>query len=216
MADCCDRLDRMFDAKTAERDLRDYLRGGPDRSTRMLVRALAEGGVADRTLLDIGGGIGAVQLELLAAGAASATDVDISAGYIGVARREAERRGLTDRTAYRQGDFAAIADTIGAADLVALDRVICCYPDLEALTRRAADHARERLGVVHPQDRWWLRAGAAAMNTVGRLFRRPLFYVHRTARLEAILLAAGLEREQSAASGLWRVAVYRRVSPIAT
>jgi magnesium-protoporphyrin O-methyltransferase len=214
MPDCqCDRLDRTFNDRTARNDLRDYLRDGPDRSTALLIDALRPT-IAGKNLLDIGGGIGAIQFELLAAGATTATDVDASAAYVETARAEAARRGLADRISYRRGDFVQVADEVPAADLVTLDRVICCYPDLDGLAWKAAERARERLGVVHPKDAWWLRFGMTVMNLVSRPFGAPRFFVHRTERLEAILRSAGLEREWVGGTRLWRVAVYRRVAPI--
>jgi magnesium-protoporphyrin O-methyltransferase len=212
MPDCqCDRLDATFNDRVARDDLRDYLRQGPDPSTALLVSAL-RARVEGRTLLDIGGGIGAIQLELLAAGAAEATDVDASAAYVEAARAEADRRGLGARIRYRQGDFVQLADDVAPADVVTLDRVICCYGDLDGLAWKAAERARERLGVVHPRDAWWVRAGVTVMNVVGRPFGMPRFFVHRTARLEAILRSAGLEREWVSGTRIWRVAVYRRTA----
>ena len=213
MPDCqCDHLDRTFNAKVAAGDLRDYLHAGPDRSTALLIGALRDRGVEGRTLLDIGGGIGAIQLELLAAGLASSTDVDVSGDYLAVAQREAASRGFGLRTAYRQGDLVEIAGDVAPADLVTLDRVICCYPDLDALVRAAADRAKVRLALVHPSDHWWVRTGATLVNAVSRPFGGMPFFVHRTARLEALLQGAGLELEWAGGARYWRVAVYRRVS----
>ena len=216
MPDCqCDGLSRTFDPKVAEQDLRDYLHDGPDPSTALLIEALRRRGVEGRTLLDIGGGIGAIQLELLQSGLAFATDVDVSGSFIEVARGEAARRGFGPRTAYRQGDFVSVAADVRPVDLVTLDRVICCYPDLDSLAGMAADRARDRLALVHPRDHWWLRAGAGVFNTIRRPVGRIRFFVHRTTRLEAILHSAGLEREWAGGTWFWRVAVYRRVSDVA-
>ncbi len=213
MPDCqCDGLNRTFNTKVADEDLRDYLRDGPDRSTAILIEALRAGGVGGRSLIDVGGGIGAIQLELLAAGLTSSTDVDVSGAYLEVARREATSRGFGSRTDYREGDFVAVAPEIPPADLVTLDRVICCYPDLESLAGAAADRTLDRLALVHPFDRWWIRTGAAIYNVVNRPFRQIRFFIHRTERLEAILRSAGLEREWAGGTRFWRVAVYRRVT----
>ena len=213
MPDCqCDGLNRSFNTKVAEEDLRDYLRDGPDPSTAILIEALRDRGVTGQSLIDVGGGIGAIQLELLAAGLASATDVDVSGAYLEIARREATSRGFASRTAYQAGDFVAVAAQVPPADLVTLDRVICCYPDLESLAGAAADRALVRLALVHPFDHWWLRVGAAAYNALNRPFRGLRFFIHRTERLEAILRAAGLEREWVGGTRFWRVAVYRRVT----
>jgi magnesium-protoporphyrin O-methyltransferase len=143
---------------------------------------------------------------------ASATDVDASGAYIEVARREATKRGFGDRVTYRRGDFVEESAEVGPADLVTLDRVICCYPDLDGLASKAAERARVKIGLVHPHDRWWMRWGVKVVNLVGRPFGCPRFFVHRTARLEAILRRAGLEREWAGGTLFWRVAVYKRVA----
>ena len=90
---CCQGVDEVFGEKTAQRDLRRYRERGPSRQTRVLLDAIRGQGVERATVLDIGGGVGAIQHELLAAGAARATAVDASTAYLRAARGEAERRG---------------------------------------------------------------------------------------------------------------------------
>src|SRR5512143_605941 len=131
-----------FSTKEADADLRSYRSSGPTSSTRALIEALVAEGVDGATLLDVGGGIGAIQLELLPAGAASAEIVDATEAYVAVARAEAERRGYGDRTRGRVGDFVSLAPEVDAADIVTLDKVVCCYSDMPALLGRAAAHAR--------------------------------------------------------------------------
>jgi magnesium-protoporphyrin O-methyltransferase len=106
-----------------------------------LIDALKTEGIEGATLLDIGGGIGAIQHELLAAGAAHATSVDASNPYLETAREESIRRGLGDRVTYRHGDFVELAESIPPADIVTLDRVINVYPDWERLTQLSAARA---------------------------------------------------------------------------
>jgi 2-polyprenyl-3-methyl-5-hydroxy-6-metoxy-1,4-benzoquinol methylase len=126
--DCCEPTlyDDQFDARRVDDRLREYRRNGPNGWTSRLVAGLAKGGVDGLTVLDIGAGVGAVHHALLAAGAASAVDVDASGPCIAAARNEAERRGLDGRVSYLKGDAVTLAPDIGAADLVALDRVVCC------------------------------------------------------------------------------------------
>ena len=113
------------------------------------------------TLLDIGGGVGVAQLDLLSAGLRSATDVDASSAYLDVAREEAQRRGYSERVSYRHGDLVALAPEIEPADIVTLDRVICCYHDMPALVRASAAKARRLYGLVYPHDAWWTRCYSA-------------------------------------------------------
>lgn len=209
---CC-RVDysEQFNDDEARRDLLTYRADGPDPTTRRLVDALVREGVEGASLLDIGGGVGAVQLELLSAGVARSVDVDASEPYLAVARSEAEERGWADRTAYLHGDFTTLADQVQPADVVTLDRVVCCYPDARALIGLSAARARRLYGLVHPVDRWWTRLLARAGNLGYRLFRNPYrMYVHRQALIDEMVRREGLQIADLHQGWFWRMAVYRR------
>jgi magnesium-protoporphyrin O-methyltransferase len=213
--DCCapgdSPFDRQFDARHAAGKLRAYRQKGPAGLTRALIEALAAGGVEGQTVLEIGGGVGAVHHELLRSGAASAVDVDASRAHVSAAREEAERQGHADRVRYLGGDFVALADDIAPADLIALDRVICCYADMAALVGRSATLARRRYGLVYPRDSWLGRVGVAVLNLQLRLSRSPFrVYIHRAAEVDAILVAQGLVKQLHRTSLVWQVAVYER------
>ena len=211
--DCCQcqGIEGLFNQRQAARDLKAYERKGPAKSTRLLLDALRGAGVEGATLLDIGGGIGAIQLNLLDAGVSSATDVDASSAYLAAAREEATRRGLSDRVSYQHGNFVELAPTIAPADIVTLDRVICCYHDLPGLVGASAAKARRLYGLVYPRDNWLARMVAAGLGLIMRLQRNPFrFFAHRTRDVEALLHAAGLERRFHGTAGFWQVAVYAR------
>lgn len=209
---CCKPdYDAEFDEKSARQDLLSYRRDGPDGSTRRLVDALRREGVEGATLLDIGGGVGALQLELLAVGAASAVDVDASAAYLSAAEQEADARGFRERVVYRHGDFTELADEVEAADIVTLDRVICCYPDVDALVSRSVARARRLYGLVYPVDRWWTRAIGRIGNVFYRLFRSNFrIHVHSQEVVERLIGAAGFERRYRHAGWVWQTVVYAR------
>jgi SAM-dependent methyltransferase len=212
MASCdCSGEGNVFNERTAEDDLRAYLRDGPDRATRDLIEAISAEGVSEATLLDIGGGVGAIQLELLAVGAASADSVEISPAYLAVARRVAERRGLADRIVQRQGDFVELASIVPPADVVTLARVVCCYPVMPVLLGRSAEHARRMLGLVYPRDAWWTRIGARLANVWFRLTRDALrIHVHSEREMDRLVRAAGFERRVLRRRAFWQVALYVR------
>ena len=202
-----------FGERQAQRKLAAYRRGGPDRTTSWLIDGLAaDGAAAGSTVLDIGAGVGAVHLALLEAGAVSAVDVDGSPAYVEVARGEARRAGRAADVRHETGDFVTLAPTVAPADLVALDRVVCCYPDMDALIRQSVARARRRYGLVYPRDTWWIRAGGALLNAVARLARqRTRAYVHRTAEVDALVRAAGFAPRLQRATLFWQVVVYERL-----
>jgi len=207
----CQGLETQFNQREAASKLADYRQHGPIPSTRLLIAALLEAGVQDRTLLDIGGGVGAIQCELLKAGARTAVSVDASPAYLDAAQQEARRQGLADRVEYHHGDFVQLAPDIPPADIVTLDRVICCYPDMPALVGRSADRARQLYALVYPRDTAWVRVGLRLENVYQRLKRSSFrVFAHPTAAVEAILHARGLRRRQHRLSGFWQITVYAR------
>lgn len=210
--ECCRvDYDEQFNADEARRDLLHYRANGPDPSTRRLLDALVAEGVEGATLLDIGGGVGVVQLELLAAGAVRTMDVDASSAYLATAEGEAYQRGVSDRASFLHGDFCQVADAVEPADIVTLDRVVCCYPDARALIGLSAARARRLYGLVHPVDRWWTRLLATVGNVGYRLFRNPYrMHVHRQRLIDDLVREAGLRPVTVEEAWFWRTAVYRR------
>ena len=204
----------VFSSKEAENDLKRYRKNGPDSSTKALIDAIVAKGVDGATLLDIGAGIGAIQLGLLAAGAASAESVDATEAYVEAAGEEAARRGFGDRVKGRAGDFATLADEIEPADFVTLDKVVCCYPDMPALLGRAADRARRAVGLVYPRETWWNRVAARGIAAWGWVTRDPTrWHLHAVADIDAVLVRAGFERDDVKRELIWQIALYRRRPP---
>lgn len=211
---CCSQcagLERMFDVKVAADDLEAFRKKGAAKTTRVLVDALKAGGVADATLIDIGGGVGAIQHLLLKAGARSAVSVDVSQAYLNAAREEAERQGYAERITFRTGDFVNLAEEIEPADIVTLERVICCYPDAHALVGLSSARAARLYGVVFPRDHWWIRLGARLFNLIFQLQRNPFrIFIHSTHDVDTITASNGLRRRFHRNVGLWQVIVYER------
>lgn len=149
-------------------------------------------------------------MALLEAGAASAVDADASRDYLSTARAEAERRGLGDRVAYRYGDVVELAAELPPADVVTMDSVVCCYPDLEPLLG-AATRSRPRLvGLTYPRDTWWMRTYMRLDNLVHWARRSPArYFVHRHADLERWMRGAGYRKIHEGGIRPWRVVVYR-------
>ena len=207
----CEDAGDLFNARAARRDLRRYRTRGPSATTRLLLDALLDQREHDRTLLDVGGGVGAISHELLQEGFSQAVQVDASAAYLAAAEEEADRRGHRDRLTYRFGDFVELASGLAPADVVTLDRVICCYPDMERLVTASVEKARHLYGLVFPRERLLTRAGVSFSNVWFRL-RGSAFrtFLHPTERVEAVIRRCGFRRTTLAHSFLWQVATYVR------
>lgn len=207
----CEDAEDLFNARAARRDLRRYRNRGASATTRLLLEALVAQSGDDETVLDIGGGVGAISHELIEAGFSHAVQVDASSAYLAAAEQEASRLGHRSRTAYFHGDFVALAATVDPADVVTLDRVVCCYPDMELLVIASVDKARHLYGLVLPRERLITRAGVASSNLFFRL-RRSSFrtFLHSIDRVDALLRHSGFRRTYTAETLLWQVLTYAR------
>ena len=211
---CCTgycAADAPFNQKRAERDLRRYRRRGGNDTTRLMLAELRRWPLEGRRLLDVGGGIGVIGRELAGSGVASATMVEASPAYLEVARREAGSRHGSCPTEFILGDFAVIAGTLPDADVVTLERVVCCYPDAELLLRQAAGRARQLLAFTYPRDRWHVRTGFALINFLLRLTGKKFrAFVHPPERMAAVLEASGLVRATQRETLVWTLDLYHR------
>jgi len=213
MSSCqCDCIASRFDEDYATDKLLSYQENGPDPSTRALVDALLESDLSGMTLLDIGGGVGAVQHELLRAGVRSAQEVEASEAYADACRSEAARQGHGHRIRHVVGDFASVADDVEIADIVTLDRSICCWRDMPSLVGASASKSRHLFGLVYPRDVWWVRYGwRLYSNGRNALRRNPMrVFNHRTREVDAVLSAGGLARRSHTTVGVWQIVVYER------
>jgi 2-polyprenyl-3-methyl-5-hydroxy-6-metoxy-1,4-benzoquinol methylase len=213
MSGCCDPrgCDRMFDGRFARRMASRYRRRGLDRTAGRMVALLAESGLEGATVLEIGGGVGEIHVELLRRGAASATALELSPAYEEEAARLLAEAGLTDRVRRRLSDIAAEPEAVEPADIVVLHRVVCCYPDYAKLLGAAADHTRRQLVFSHPPRNPMSRAVVATQNLVLRLSGRKFrVFVHPPAAMLAVLADRGLRAVPVPGGRLWRVATATR------
>ncbi len=214
MGGCCrpHDYDKVFDEKHARSKARDYARNGLSGDSQRIVDLVRGRLPPGYSVLEIGGGVGEIQLELLKDGAARALNIELATQYERVADEMIRERGLADRVERRLGDFVREAGTIQSADVVIMNRVLCCYPDLEALVGAAADHARHYMVMTFPVDRWWIRCGIAAANTFlairGSTFRG---YAHATNAVIAMAESRGALRLSEHRRGLiWQLVALER------
>lgn len=215
MPDCCDPrpYEKLFDRGEAERRLRRYRRRGLDGMATRISHFLVERGVADKSVLEIGGGVGDFQVELLKAGAAGGVNIELSDGYEEAARELMIGEGLAGRLDRRLGDFVEIQDDFEAADIVILNRVLCCYPWLDRLMGAALGKAGWLVAIAVPRDRWLSRLMVSIANGVSRLrgdgFRA---FVHPTSRIVTLAAESGLTPVFSETGFFWRGIVFERGS----
>lgn len=209
---CADRgCSAFFNEKLARRDARRYRKKGLRGPASRIVDFLRRRGIEGRSVLEVGGGVGAVDIELLKAGAAHATLVELSPAYEPFAREIAREAGVDARLERRLLDFAAQPEEIEPADVVVMNKVVCCYPDYDALVGAAAERTTGTLVMTFPRDAWWTRAGFGACNLVLRL-RKSSFraFVHPPASIVAAATSRGLRPVEEHVGAVWRFAALER------
>jgi magnesium-protoporphyrin O-methyltransferase len=213
MMNCCQcqGIEELFNERLVIKELASYRAKGTNKTTRLLIDAIKVEGVHGESLLDIGGGVGAIQHELLDAGVKNATDVDASQAYLHAAQEEARRRGFVERISFQHGNFVDLASQIPPADIVTLDRVICCYPEMEKMVSLSVARARKLYGLVYPRDVWWVKIGIRLMNFIFRLQKNPFrTFTHPTQAVEAIVKNSGFKPRFYRHTLVWQVVVYAR------
>lgn len=208
-AHCVD-AGRVFDERTARWELRRFRWLGPSRPTRYLLREVTSRMDGPASLLDVGGGVGVIP-RFLAERITTGTFVEASEAHLAVARREAERHGFADRMTWHAGDFLDLAPGVPDHDAVTLDRVVCCYPDMDALVAATAARARGVYAVVFPREGLLNRIAFPLTNLYLRL-RGSAFriFLHPTRRVDDAAALQGLRLASVRRTLLWQVRVYER------
>jgi 16S rRNA G966 N2-methylase RsmD len=213
MPSCCSSGDyhRLFNQRFARRLATRYSKRGLDSTAQTMVEFLRQVGIEGATVLEIGGGIGEIDVELLKAGAARAQNLELSSAYQQQARTLAAQAGVQEQLDWRIHDLAEDPGAVAPADLVVLHRVVCCYPDYERLLGAAADHARRALVFSYPPSNPLSRAFYGVFNLVMRLTRSSFRgFAHPPGAMLAVLEDHGLRRTYQRRSRIWQVAGLQR------
>jgi len=193
---------------------RRYRKRGLGRTEREIVAFLESAGLEGATVLEVGGGVGELQVELLKRGAASAVNLELSPAYDEEAARLLAEAGLEGRVERRLHDIAVDPDAVEPVDVVVLHRVVCCYPDYERLLGAAAAHARRALVFSYPPRNAVSRALVGAENAAFRLMRREFrTFAHPPAAMLGVLREHGLEARFAHEGFAWQVSGLERYVP---
>jgi len=178
-----------------------------------MVASASEGGLDGARVLEIGGGIGTLQVELLWNGAERGEVVELVSSYEPYASELARDKGLEARSSFRVVDVLEDPDAVEPADVVVMNRVVCCTPDGVALAGQAARLTRSTLVLSFPRDVLWVRAGLRLLNAglrlAGKSFR---VFVHPADALLSAAEAEGLSVFDGGRSVAWEFAALRRAS----
>jgi hypothetical protein len=205
--------EEVFRPAVARRNLRRYQRKGLGAIERKLVAAIPARDIAGGRVLEIGGGIGAIQAELLANGASTGEIVELVSAYEPYARELAAAKGFLGRSRFRVADVLEAPDSVAPATIVVLNRVVCCSPDGVRLAGVAARLADRLLVLSFPRNRWLSRRVANAMNAIMQLLGRSFrIYLHPRSALVAAAEDAGLVVALTGNSLAWEFLTFQRPS----
>ena len=207
------RIARFFDRRATTRRAKGerFAMGGVSRT---LLAALRDAGPSGRSILELGCGPGALLTELLIGGASSGTGFDLSAEALAEARERTIESDVADRATFVNADGAR--STLPRSDWVVLDKVICCYPDPDALVANSIAAAQQVYAFALPASDGWRgalsRLFLGVENRLLRALAKPCpGYVHDVTRIETRLRDAGfIERSRTTAELVWHVAVFER------
>ncbi len=215
MSDCCTPKGyrQIFSEKNAAGEARRYRRNGLDGTSKRIFDFIRERGVEGKTLLEVGGGIGAIEIELLKAGMARAVNVELTPTYEAAAGELLVEAGLTDRVDRRLMDFAEAGASVGAADVVVMNRVICCYGDMHKLAVAAAERATGMLVMSFPNHRWWTRLGLTLANFAFRVIRMEFrIFLHPPVLILAAVEERGFKTWHNQVGLVWQVVALERTA----
>jgi magnesium-protoporphyrin O-methyltransferase len=210
---CCRSgvCEEMFKPRKARSTLRRYRKKGLDNLEREMVSIASAQPLTGARVLEIGGGIGTIQAELLAAGAARGEVVELVSAYEPYARELAREKGISDRSTFRIADVLEDPQAVAPADIVVLNRVVCCSPDGVRLTAVAGKLAGRLLLLVYPRDRVVVRVGTRVVNGVFRMVGRSFrVFVHTPYSLSAAARAEGLSVAATSRTFAWEFTAFRR------
>ena len=217
MSNCCDPTPyrRLFDSEEAEKNASGYRRKGLDPMASSMVEYLISEGVECAGVLEVGGGVGggvgAIQVELLKAGVARSVNIELSSGYDEAAQKLAKEEGIEERIIRRIGDFVELQEELEPADIVVMNKVICCYPWMEQIMEAAVSKTGKYLALVFPREKWWTKLGLALEN--GLMALRKCDYrafVHPVADIESVATNAGLVVRYTDSNLMWQALVFER------
>jgi SAM-dependent methyltransferase len=193
-----------------------YKSNGLTPSSQVLLDFISKNGLLGKTVLEIGCGTGFFALQTIRSGATSALGVDLSSAAIHEANEFAKESGLQDQARFEVANAASTRQP--PSDVVVMDKVLCCYPDADALLKTASDSSRELLGFVVPRDEGLMRPamklGAAMINLVERVRKTGFrLYLHPLRSIDRLLSENGFQRADKAKSRFWLVFLYKRTGP---
>jgi 2-polyprenyl-3-methyl-5-hydroxy-6-metoxy-1,4-benzoquinol methylase len=190
---------------------RRFSKAGLEPVQKILLDGIKRNSIQGSSVLDIGCGVGSIHLTLLREGASRSVGIDISDGMLQEARRFAEQFGLTGRTHYVAGDFTRLSSSVEESDITVLDKVVCCYEDLDGLIRTSTDKTRQTYALSHPKENLLMKGLFKGHSFLAKLFGWGFHpFWHNWETMKSLILSRGFRLAYENSTISWQVLVFER------
>ena len=215
--DHCCGADLFFDQKKSNKLYKNYLKKGPSRVTAKMIWQLEKHPIDGNTMVDIGGGIGALQWWFLENGGRNTVDIDASSDYLKQAESHAQIKGWGAKTKFLLGDFMDVYAQITPTDYITLDKVVCCYPNYKEILEATCEKANKIISLSYPMDGIISNAirkmGDFFMNFSSNPFRP---YIHSVKEVRSVIEQNGFQRNAHNFVFPWHVETYVKQDEVST
>lgn len=208
---CCG-AEAVFDNKTAKKNAIRYKRKGPNKTTKRLLQILSPLTNTTSSLLDIGGGVGVIQHEFIKLTNGNTTDVDASLEYIEQAKKIAEENDTKDQMCFIYADFVDIHSTVEVHDIVTMEKVVCCYPDIDKLLIESTAKADQYFAFVYPIKNILSQTFFFTGNLYMTIKKNPFrIFLHDEKKMIKSIEDQGFELLKKSNVFPWKIAVLKRI-----
>ncbi len=207
---CCG-ADLFFNKKTAAKEYRQYQKKGPSKATAKIIQQLENQSVEGKSLVDVGGGIGALQWWFLQKGGKQTTDIDASSGYLEQVQNHAKENGWQDKTHFVLGDCTDVYKEIDDPHFITLDKVVCCYPNYKEILESTCEKSTGHISLSYPMDGMISQAIRGLAVLFFMLKRNPYRpYVHSVKEIRNVFAQKDYQRIAHDFVFPWHVETYVR------
>ncbi len=202
--------DKFF-TKQSNRYLKQFRKKGLAKEQRMLVEGISASGIEGKSILEIGCGVGGLHLSMLKQGASFATGIDISEGMLNGAKRLSHELGFEQNTNYLLGDVVQMNGVVPEADIVVLDKVVCCYENIHELLKKSSDKSKQVYAFTYPNPNIFVHISFKGLILLGTIFKwvfRP--YWHDWDEIIRVVEQEGFRQTYKNSTLMWQVRVLER------
>ncbi len=200
-----------FFTKFSKKYLKRFRKRGLAKEQKYLVEGITAGTIRNKSILEIGCGVGGLHLTLLKLGAASATGIEISEGMLAGAKQLSKELGFGQQTTYLLGDFAQMNGEIKDADVTILDKVVCCYEHVDELLKKSLSKTRSVYALSFPKPNVFIKLMFSIPIALGKLLRWSFHpYWHDWNRVLQQIEHHGFKQRYHNTTFIWAVYVFER------